>query len=124
MGGLCSPCYQALYQREHISKERRHGQIRKMARFQSRRSRRLLILNLLLPGLGFSLLEEKPRGLLILFGFFFCMLLTGFWGNMLPVPMTVWETGGSAGSILAVLLLIPVYVVIQRKFLTKIRARR
>ena len=124
MGGLCSPCYQALYQREHISKERRHGQIRKMARFQSRRSRRLLVLNLLLPGLGFSLLDERPRGVLILFGFFFFLLLTGFWGNMLPVPMTVWETGGSALRILSVLLPIPLYVVIQKKFVTTIRARR
>jgi hypothetical protein len=95
-----------------------------MARFQSRRSRRLLILNLLLPGLGFSLLEEKPRGMLILFGFFFFLLLTGFWGNMLPVPMTVWETGGSVLRILAILLLIPLYVVIQQKFVTKLRARR
>jgi tetratricopeptide (TPR) repeat protein len=123
-GGLCSPCYQALYQRENISKERRHGQIRKMARFQSRRSRKLLIVNLLLPGLGFSLLEEKPRGMLILFGFFFFLLLTGFWGNMLPVPMTVWETGGSVLRILAILLLIPLYVLIQQKFVTKLRARR
>jgi tetratricopeptide (TPR) repeat protein len=124
VGGLCSPCYQALYQREHISKERRHGQIRKMARFQSRRSRRLLLLNLLLPGLGFSLLEEKPRGMLILFGFFFFLLLTGFWDNMLPVPMTVWETSGSVSRILSVLLLIPLYVVIQKKFVKTIRARR
>ena len=124
VGGLCSPCYQALYQRENISKERRHGQIRKMARFQSRRSRRLLILNLLLPGLGFSLLEERPRGMLILFGFFFFLLLTGFWGHMLPVPMTVWETGGSVFRILTILLLIPLYVVIQQKFVTKLRARR
>ena len=122
--GLCSPCYQALYQKENISKERRHGQMRKMARFQSRRSRRLLILNLFLPGLGFSLLEERPRGMLILFGFFFFILLTGFWGNMLPVPMTVWETGGSVWKVLAILLLIPLYVVIQRKFVTRIRARR
>ncbi len=124
VGGLCSTCYQALYQREHIPKERRHGQIRKMARFQARRSRRLLILNLLLPGLGFSLLEEKPRGMLMLFGFFLFLLLTAFWGNMLPVPMTVWETGGSVFRILAILLLIPLYVVIQQKFVAKIRARR
>ena len=82
------------------------------------------MLNLLLPGLGFSLLDERPRGVLILFGFFFFLLLTGFWGNMLPVPMTVWETGGSALRILSVLLPIPLYVVIQKKFVTTIRARR
>jgi tetratricopeptide (TPR) repeat protein len=124
VGGLCSPCYQALYQREHISKERRHGQIRKMARFQSRRSRRLLIINLLLPGLGFSLLEERPRGMVILFSFFLFLLLTGFWGYMLPVPMTVWETGGSVSRNLYLLLVIPLYVVVQKKFVTEIRARR
>ena len=124
VGGLCSPCYQALYQRENISKERRHGQIRKMARYQSRRSRRLLILNLLMPGLGFSLLEEKPRGMLVLFGFVFLALVTGFWSNMLPVPMTVWETGGSGWRSLFVLLLLVLYIVIQKRFVAKIRARR
>jgi tetratricopeptide (TPR) repeat protein len=124
VGGLCSPCYQALYQREHVSKDRRHGQIRKMARFQSRKTRRLLILNMLLPGLGFSLLEEKPRGMLILFGFFFSLVLIGLWSDMLPVPMTVWETGGSVLGMVAIVLLIPVYVVVQRKFMTKLRARR
>jgi tetratricopeptide (TPR) repeat protein len=124
VGGLCSPCYQALYQRENISKERRHGQIRKMARHQSRRSRRLLLLNLLLPGIGFSLLEEKPRGILILVGFFFVVLVSGFWGNMLPVPMTVWETGGSILRFLFIPLLIGLYVAIQQRFVSKIRARR
>lgn len=124
VGGLCSPCYQALYQRENISKERRHGQIRMMARHQSRRSRRLLILNLLLPGLGFSLLEEKPRGLLMLLGFFFLVLVAGFWSSMLPVPMTVWETSGTASRIVFAVLLIGLYVFMQRKFVDKIRARR
>jgi hypothetical protein len=62
--------------------------------------------------------------MLILFGFFVFLLLAGFWGNLLPVPMTVWETGGSVPGIVSILLLIPLYVVIQQKFVTKIRARR
>ncbi len=124
VGGLCSPCYQALYQRENISKERRHGQIRKMARHQSRRSRRLLILNLLLPGLGFSLLEEKPRGLWLLLGFFFLVLVAVFWSSMLPVPMTVWETAGSVSRVLCVVFLVGLYLFTQQRFLDKIRARR
>jgi tetratricopeptide (TPR) repeat protein len=124
VGGLCSPCYQALYQRENIPKERRREQIRKMARFQSRRSRRLLILNLLLPGLGFSLLEERPRGTLILFGFLFLVLVGMFWSAMLPVPMTVWETGVSVLRILSIVLLIVLYVLVQQKFFAKVRARR
>jgi tetratricopeptide (TPR) repeat protein len=124
VGGLCSPCYQALYQRENIPKERRHEQIRKMARHQSRRSRRMLILNLLLPGVGFSLLEEKPRGVFMLFGFLFLLLVAGFWSNILPVPMTVWETGGSVLRILTVGLLSLLYVVNQRGFVAQLRARR
>jgi hypothetical protein len=40
------------------------------------------------------------------------------------VPMTVWETSGSVSRILSVLLLIPLYVVIQKKFVKTIRARR
>jgi len=124
VGGLCSPCYQALYQRENIPRERRHEQIRKMARFQSRRSRRLLILNLLLPGVGFSLLEERPQGTLILFGFLLLTLVGMFWSAMLPVPMTVWETGFSVLRILSIVLLIVLYVVVQHRFLAKVRARR
>jgi hypothetical protein len=124
VGGLCSPCYQALYQKENIPRERRHEQIRKMARFQSRRSRRLLILNLLLPGLGFSLLEESPRGALILFGLLFLVLVGMFWSAMLPVPMTVWETGGSVLRILSIVLLIVLYIVVQQRFFAKVRARR
>ena len=123
-GGLCSPCYQALYQKENISKERRHDQIRRMARYQSRRSRRLLLLNLVLPGLGFVLLEERPRGMLILFGFLFLSLVAGFWSNLLPVPMTVWETGGPSLKILSILLVVLLYGILQRRFITKIRARR
>ena len=95
-----------------------------MARFQSRRSRRLLILNLLLPGLGFSLLEERPRGTWILFGFLFLVLVGMFWSAMLPVPMTVWETGVSVLRILSIVLLIVLYVLVQQKFLAKVRARR
>jgi tetratricopeptide (TPR) repeat protein len=124
VGGLCSPCYQALYQRENIPRERRHEQIRKMARYQSRRSRRLLLANLVTPGIGFSLLEEKARGALILFGLLFVLLVAMFWSAMLPVPMTVWETGGSHVGILSILLLILLYGVVQQRFLAKIRARR
>jgi tetratricopeptide (TPR) repeat protein len=124
VGGLCSPCYQALYQREHISKERRHGQIRRMARFQSRRSRRLLLVNLLLPGLGITLLEDTPRGMFTLFGFVFLVLVTGFWSDMLPVPMTVWESGGPLLRLLLLPLLVALYLHLQRTCVTKIRARR
>jgi tetratricopeptide (TPR) repeat protein len=124
VGGLCSPCYQALYQRENISKERRHGQIRKMARYQSRRSRRLLILNLLVPGLGFSLVEDTPKGVLILLGFVFVGLVVGFWSSILPVPVTVWETEASVLRMLCFVMPIALYGFIQHKFVTKIRARR
>jgi hypothetical protein len=124
VGGLCSPCYQALYQRENIPRERRHEQIRKMARYQSRRSRRLLMLNFVMPGLGFSLLDEKPQGMFILFGFFFLLLAALFWGAMLPVPMTVWETGGHALRILSFVVVIFFYWFVQRMFFAKIRARR
>lgn len=124
VGGLCSPCYQALYQRENIPKERRHEQLRKMGRYQSRRSRWMLFANLAIPGMGFSLVEEKARGVLILFGFLFLLLVAIFWSAMLPVPMTVWETGGSVVRILSILLLIVLYGVVQQRFLAKIRARR
>ncbi len=124
VGGLCSPCYQALYQREKIPKERRHEQIRKMARYQSGRSRRMLLANLVTPGIGFSLLEDKARGALILFGIVFVLLVALFWSDMLPVPMTVWETGGSLVRILSILLLILLYGTVQQRFLAKIRARR
>lgn len=83
------------------------------------------MLNLLLPGLGFSLLEETSRGMLILFGFFLFLLLAGFWGNMLPVPMTVWETGGSLVTrVVWLLALVAIYAAIQQRFVTKLRARR
>ena len=95
-----------------------------MARYQSRRSRRLLLANLVTPGIGFSLLEEKARGALILFGFLFVLLVAMFWSAMLPVPMTVWETGGSLVRILSILPLILLYGVVQQRFLAKIRARR
>jgi hypothetical protein len=62
--------------------------------------------------------------MVILFSFFLFLLLTGFWGYMLPVPMTVWETGGSVSRNLYLLLVIPLYVVVQKKFVTEIRARR
>jgi tetratricopeptide (TPR) repeat protein len=124
VGGLCSPCYQALYQREHTSKERRHGQIRRMARYQSRRSRRLLLLNLLLPGLGITLLEDTPRGMFTLFGFVFFILVTGLWSDMLPVPITVWESGGSVFRLLLLPVLVGLYLYLQHTCVVKIRARR
>ena len=61
--------------------------------------------------------------MLVLFGFVFLALVTGFWSNMLPVPMTVWETGGSGWRSLFVLLLLVLYIVIQKRFVAKIRAR-
>ena len=60
----------------------------------------------------------------MLFGFLFLLLVTGFWNKILPVPMTVWETGGSLLTILSLVLLIVLYVVIQRGFVNQIRARR
>jgi hypothetical protein len=43
---------------------------------------------------------------------------------MLPVPMTVWESGGPLLRLLLLPLLVALYLHLQRTCVTKIRARR
>jgi tetratricopeptide (TPR) repeat protein len=121
---MCTQCYQALYTGKDIPRERRNQQIRKMARRRTGRVRKLVLLNLVLPGLGFSVHEDRISGFLCWFLFLFFSLAAMFWNRLLPLPVVVWETGGAtAGAeILGGLLIF--YLVVQLRFFWKLRSGR
>ncbi len=125
ISGMCAGCYRALYQGDQIPKERRHEQLRRMGRYQSRRSRVLLILNLLFPGVGYSLLRERAAGIFIFLGFILLGLWIVLWHGILPIPVIVWETtGASGGSWLAAGCLVFLYGWVQKRFVGLMRAGR
>lgn len=124
VGGLCSPCYQALYQRREVSKDRRQEQIRRMAVHQASRSRRWMVLNIPFPGLGVYLAAGRPTGLLFLFGFLLALFAVIFWGAILPVPGPVWEEGGGVVRWFLGALLVAVYGASQYRFRKQLMRRR
>jgi len=124
MTKMCTPCYQVLYAGKDIPKERRSLQIRKMARNRTVRLRRLLLLNALLPGLGFSLYKDRVSGYLLLFLFLFLAVAGLFWVNFLPLPVVAWETGGATCSVLFSGALLALYGIVQVRFYLAIRSGR
>jgi len=121
---MCTQCYQALYTGKNIPRERRNQQIRKMARRRTGRVRRLVLMNLFLPGLGFSVHEDRIFGFFCLFLFLFLSLAAMSWNRLLPLPVVVWETAGATAhaEVLGGLLLF--YLVVQLRFLWKLRSGR
>ncbi len=124
VGGVCSACYQALYQKDNIPKDNRHRQFRQMAIYHSKRLRIIVFLNILFPGLGYSLVEEKPKGLLLYFIFLFFLITVLSWNLFVPSSMIVWANSGSFLWMVFCGLVIILYLFIQKRFLKKVRARR
>jgi hypothetical protein len=121
---MCTQCYQALYTGKNIPRERRNQQIRKMARRRTGRARRLVLLNLVLPGLGLSVHEDRISGFFCLFLFLFFSLATVFWNRLLPLPFVVWETGGGAACAEILSGLVVFYMAVQLRFFWKLRSGR
>jgi len=124
MTKMCSPCYQVLYAGGTLPKERRNLQVRKMARNRRARLWRLLLLNGLLPGIGFSLVQDRVRGYLLLFLFLFLALAGIFWARLLPLPVVVWEAGRPAASLWIGVAFLVLYAAVQVRFYLKVRSGR
>jgi len=124
MTKMCTQCYQALYQGQSIPNERRNLQIRKMARSRASRFRRLLLLNALFPGLGFSVYEDRVSGFLMFFLFLFLALAGLFWDRLLPVPVVAWETPTPTSHFMIFSGLLILYVLVQARFFQKLRSGR
>jgi len=121
---MCTQCYQALYEGRVIPMERRSLQIRKMARHRSSRYRRLLLANVLFPGVGLSLCEERIHGMLYFLLFLFLALAGWGWRGILVSPVVVWEGGGAAVSLPILGGALLVYILAQVQFIRAIRAGR
>jgi len=121
--GMCNVCYQALYHRESIPREGRHLQMRRMAKGQSTRARIATILNLFLPGMGFTLLKDSVFGRICLFWFILGSLVAAFWNTILPCPYPVWHTGGPEFLPLFMGGMVVAYLVIQILFIRKVRSK-
>ena len=121
--GLCNPCYQTLYERDHIVRERRNMQIHRMAGSQARRSRGLVLLNLFLPGLGTSVQEDKIAGMLFLLVFVFGVLEQVLWSRLPFSPVQPWEKPQEVYELHFAAGLLAVYLVFQilsfKKLLSK-----
>lgn len=118
--GLCNPCYQTLYERNHIVRERRNLQIRRMAISQARRSRRLIILNLLLPGAGTSVQEERVTGMMCLLVFVFGLVALFWWPRLPFSPGIPWETAATLHDWRLALLLLAAYLGFQAYSIRKL----
>jgi tetratricopeptide (TPR) repeat protein len=124
MTKMCTQCYQALYLRKSVPKEKRTLQIRKMARIRTARTRKLLLLNLTLPGLGFSILRDRVPGFLFLFLFLYLTLAALFWERLMPLPVIAWEPGGAKGLYVFAAFILVLYTAVQVRFLSLLRSGR
>jgi len=122
--GICMPCYQSLYQKDQIVRERRNRQVRRMVLHQARRWRDLMAINLLFPGLGWSLLKERAMGMVLFFLFLFCTLMAIAWNRIFPSPWPIWETGQMNVAIGLGAVLLLAYLGIQVRFIQVLRAGR
>ena len=121
---MCNPCYQALYERDTIPRDRRGQQVRRMVRWEVNRAKILFGLNIILPGVGFSLRDNRITGVLCVLGFFLLALATVFWNTILPLPFPVWETAKTSINLPFAVVLILGYLGIQVYFYTQLRSRR
>ena len=83
-----------------------------------------MAINLLFPGLGWSLLKERAMGMVLFFLFLFCTLMAIAWNRIFPSPWPIWETGQMNVAIGLGAVLLLAYLGIQVRFIQVLRAGR
>lgn len=122
-GGMCNPCHQVLYLRDQIPKEHRQKQIREMARYRGRRQRIGFVTNVLLPGLGSSVAEDRARGAAVFLGFLLALLALLLWDPLFPSGSSGWEEPGGMSQLVPGCLLVALYLVLQYRNFRTFRER-
>lgn len=117
----CNPCHQVLYRRSEIPKEHRQKQLRRMARHGRSRLRVALAANLVFPGLGQAVLQNRPAGAVRFCSFVLALVVVVGWKAFFPAPSWPWQAGrvSSAGSLLPWLVLLAWYGALQFRFLRR-----
>ena len=121
--GVCSPCYQALYEKDNIEKDSRHKQFRTMSIFHADRLKTIKKLNLVFPGLGYSLVEEKSKGLILLCIFVVALASITLRTVFMPSSIIIWANVNNLPLYIGIGLTIAIYLLIQRGFFKKIGGR-
>jgi hypothetical protein len=120
---MCNPCHQVLYLRDQIPKEHRQKQIREMARYRGRRQRIGFVTNVLLPGLGSSVAEDRARGAAVFLGFLLALLALLLWDPLFPSGSSGWEEPGGMSQLVPGCLLVALYLVLQYRNFRTFRER-
>ncbi len=109
----CLPCYQALYQKDHIPKDLRHKQLQRISRYRLKHDRVVRWASWMLPGMGHILQQEIVKGGVFLLVFLFCASWLIMDRLLVSVPLLHWPSGAGATLLIGILLL-SVYVWVQR----------